>query len=187
MAKISTNDLRSGMMIALDGEYYLVVEASHYKPGKGHAFVRTRLKSLKTGAVQDKNLRADEDIERPFFQRKSAVFLYRSGEEFHFMDSESFEEAILHQDTIATNLQFLKENGEVYLLVVEHKVIGIELPTFLELRVVEAPPGVRGDTVSGGTKQVTLETGATIQVPLFIKEGDVVQVDTRTGEYVRRV
>ncbi|MFN4182322.1 MAG: elongation factor P [bacterium] len=187
MAKISTNDLRSGMVVLLEGAYYLVLEASHYKPGKGQAFVRTRLKDLKTGMTVDKNLRADEDIERPFFEKKPGIFLYRSGPSFHFMESETFEEVTLNEDVVGDSARFLKENSEVFFLSVEHQILGIELPTFIELKVVDAPPGVKGDTVSGGSKLVTLETGAQIRVPLFIKQGDVIQVDTRTGEYVRRV
>ncbi|MHA2610095.1 MAG: elongation factor P [bacterium JZ-2024 1] len=187
MAKISTNDLRSGMVVMLDGVYYLVLEASHYKPGKGQAFVRTRLKDMKTGMTVDKNLKADEDIERPFFERKPGTFLYRAGSSFHFMDNETYEEVVLNDEVVGDASRFLKENSEVFFLSVEHQILGIELPTFIELKVVEAPPGVKGDTVSGGNKLVTLETGAQIRVPLFIKEGDVIQVDTRTGEYVRRI
>ena len=188
MVKISTNDLRSGKVVRLDDKQaYMVVEASHYKPGKGQALVRARLKNLKTGQVFEKNLKADEPIESAFFESKEGEYLYRAGDSFVFMDHENFEQHTLPEDVVGESHDLLKENTPIYFTVLDGEIIGIEFPNFLELKIVETPPGVRGDTVSGATKPAKLETGAEVNVPLFIKEGDIIQVDTRTREYVKRV
>jgi elongation factor P len=187
MAKISTNDLRSGMAVRLEGEVFIVVEAQHYKPGKGQAFVRVKLKNLKTGQYFERNLKADEDIERPFFERRDASYMYNTGDSYYFLDQSNFEQIGLPKEMIGEACDLLKENEVCSLLYLDNEAIGVELPTFVEVAVVEAPPGVRGDTASNVTKPVKVETGATIMVPLFIKEGDRIQVDTRTHEYVRRL
>lgn len=188
MVKISTNDLRSGKVVRLDdNQAYIVVEASHYKPGKGQALVRVRLKNLKTGQVFERNLKADEPIESAYFESKEGVFLYRAGDSYVFMDHENYEQHALPAELVGEGRDLLKENTPIYFTELDGEIIGVELPNFLELNIVETPPGVRGDTVSGATKVARLETGAEVQVPLFIKEGDVIQIDSRTREYVKRV
>ncbi len=187
MAKISTNDLRAGMVVRLEGENYLVIDAQHYKPGKGQAFVRTKLKNLRTGQFFERNLPAETEVERPFVERRKAQFLYQQGDQLVFMDEELYEQYELSAEAVGENVDLLKEGAQVELLFLDGELTGAELPTFVELEVVDAPPGVKGDTVSGGTKWVTVETGARIQVPLFIKKGDRIRIDTRTREYVERV
>lgn len=175
------------MVVKMGAEFFLVLEAAHYKPGKGQALVRTRLKNFKTGQVFEKNLKADEPIERPYFERRDAVYLYRTGESYVFMDSSTYEQHAFSREFVGNASDLLKENTDVALLVVDGEILGVELPNFLTLKVVEAPPGIRGDTATGGTKNVKVETGASIQVPLFVQEGDFIQIDTRTREYVKRV
>lgn len=187
MAKISTNDLRSGMAVRLEGEVFIVVEAQHYKPGKGQAFVRTKLKNLRTGQFFERNLKADEEIERPYFERRDASYMYSTGQDYFFLDQSTYEQVGVPGEMIGDARELLKEGEVCSILYLDNEVVGVEMPTFVELTVVEAPPGVRGDTASNVMKPVKLETGATILVPLFIKEGDRVQVDTRTREYVRRL
>lgn len=175
------------MAIRLEGDVFLVVEAQHYKPGKGQAFVRTKLKNLKTGQFFERNLKADEDVERPFFERRDATYMYTTGEAFFFLDQTTYEQVGVPSEMIGDAHDLLKEGEVCAILYLDNEIAGVELPTFVELTVVEAPPGVRGDTASNVTKPVKLETGASVMVPLFIKEGDRIQVDTRTRQYVRRV
>ncbi|MGB9793222.1 MAG: elongation factor P [Thermacetogeniaceae bacterium] len=184
---ISTNDFRTGLTIEVDGEVYTVVEFQHVKPGKGSAFVRSKLKNLKTGAVIERTFRAGEKVPRAHLERKEMQYLYREGDSYVFMDNETYDQVSLTSEQLGENVKYLKENMNIYLLTYEGNLIGIELPNFVELKVVEADPGVRGDTATGGTKSATLETGLVIQVPLFVEVGDVVRVDTRTGEYLERV
>lgn len=184
---ISTNDFRPGITVIIDGEIYMVLEAQHVKLGRGGAHVRTRLKHLLTGNVVEQNFRAGEEFEQAIVERRPYQFLYRQGDEFVFMDVETYEQVSLSSDQVGEDARFLKEGTEVILFFHEGTPLMGELPTTVELQVVETDPGVRGDTVSGGSKPAKLETGAVIQVPLFINIGDIVRVDTRTGRYVERV
>jgi len=173
---ISTSDFRRGLKIEVDGEPYIIVDFLHVKPGKGQAFVRTKIKSLVTGRVLERNFRIGESFNEPDLEEK-----------FHFMDTETYEEMILTKEQLGGAEDFLPENITVKILFYRGRPIGVELPNFVELKVVSTTPGVKGDTAQGGSKPATLETGAVIQVPLFVEEGDTVRVDTRTGEYVERV
>ena len=183
--QVSTNDFRKGMKIEVDGAPYAIVDFQHVKPGKGGAFVRTKLKHLRLGTVIDKTFRAEEKVPLVNFEEKRMQFLYRD-DRFHFMDLETYDQIALSEDEVGDARQFLQENTEVEVLYVDGAPIGIELPNFVDLVVVKTEPGVRGDTASGGSKPATLETGAVVSVPLFINEGDVLRVDTRTGAYISR-
>lgn len=183
--QVSTNDFRKGMKIELDGEPYSIVDFQHVKPGKGGAFVRTKLKHLRLGTVIDKTFRAEEKVPLVNFEEKRMQFLYRD-DRFHFMDLDTYDQISLGEAEVGDARQFLKENTEVEVLYVDDAPIGIELPNFVDLVVVKTEPGVRGDTASGGSKPATLETGAVVSVPLFINEGDLLRIDTRTGAYISR-
>ncbi|MDK2836326.1 MAG: elongation factor [Thermosediminibacterales bacterium] len=184
---ISTNDFKTGLTIELDGEVYMVVDFQHVKPGKGAAFVRSKLKNVKTGAVFEKTFRAGEKVPRAHVERKEMQYLYNSGDLYYFMDMETYEQIPLSNELIADSIKFLKENMQVTVMFYDGNAIGIELPNFVELEVIETEPGFKGDTATGGTKPATLETGAVVQVPLFINIGDILKIDTRTGEYISRV
>jgi elongation factor P len=183
---ITANDLRKGTTIELDGEVYMVVEFQHVKPGKGGAFVRSKLKSLKTNQIIDKTFRSEEKIKEARIYTKKAQYLYRDSDQYWFMDSETFEQISLSKETVGHYVDFLVENEDVDILHYENRIIGIELPTAVVLEVTHTEPGVKGDTVSGGSKPATLQTGVVIQVPLFINTGDKIKIDTRTGEYIER-
>jgi len=183
--QVSTNDFRKGMKIEVDGAPYAIVDFQHVKPGKGGAFVRTKLKHLRLGTVIDKTFRAEEKVPLVNFEEKRMQFLYRD-DRFHFMDLETYDQIALSEDEVGDARQFLQENTAVEVLYVDGAPIGIELPNFVDLVVVKTEPGVRGDTASGGSKPATLETGAVVSVPLFINEGDVLRVDTRSGAYISR-
>jgi len=183
--QVSTNDFRKGLKIEVDGAPYTIVDFQHVKPGKGGAFVRTKLKHLKLGTVIDKTFRAEEKVPLVNFEEKRVQFLYRD-DRFHFMDLETYDQISLSEEEVGESRDFLKENTEVDVVYVDGAPIGVDLPIFVELRVMKTEPGVRGDTVSGGSKPATLETGAVVSVPLFINEGDVVKVDTRSGAYIGR-
>lgn len=184
---ISTNDLRPGVTVEIDGEVYVVVDFQHVKPGKGAAFVRTKIKNVKTGQVFERNFRAGEKLNRAVVERKSMQYLYQDGDTYYFMDNKTYEQIPLSKEQLGDAVLYLKENQEVMVMFYEGVPIGVDLPTFVELTVVDTEPGFKGDTATGGSKPATLETGAVIQVPLFIEKGDVVRVDTRTGEYLSRV
>nr|PZN04791.1 MAG: elongation factor P [Bacillota bacterium] len=184
---ISTNDLRPGVTVEIDGEVYVVVDFQHVKPGKGAAFVRTKIKNVKTGQVFERNFRAGEKLNRAVVERKSMQYLYQDGDTYYFMDNKTYEQIPLSKEQLGDAVLYLKENLEVMVMFYEGVPIGVDLPTFVELTVVDTEPGFKGDTATGGSKPATLETGAVIQVPLFIEKGDVVRVDTRTGEYLSRV
>lgn len=173
------------MKIEVDEAPYAIVDFQHVKPGKGGAFVRTKLKHLRLGTVIDRTFRAEEKVPLVNFEEKRMQFLYRD-DRFHFMDLETYDQIALSEDEVGDARQFLKENTEVEVLYVDGAPIGTELPNFVDLVVVKTEPGVRGDTASGGSKPATLETGAVVSVPLFINEGDVLRVDTRTGAYISR-
>ena len=183
---ISTNDFRTGLTIELYGEVYTVVDFLHVKPGKGAAFVRSKLKNVKTGATIEKTFRAGEKVSRAHLDKREMQYLYRSGEQFTFMDTENYEQFTFSEEQLGEAVKFLKESMLISVLVHNGNTIGIELPNFVELAVEKTDPGVRGDTVSGATKRAVLETGAEVQVPLFVEEGDVIKIDTRTGEYIER-
>ncbi|HPC46869.1 MAG TPA: elongation factor P [Deltaproteobacteria bacterium] len=183
----STAQFRKNLKIEMDGEPFTIVDFQHVKPGKGGAFVRTKLKSLVTGRVLDVTFRSGEKVDVPDLEEKKMSFLYQDENGYCFMDTETFDQMTLTDDQIGDALGYLKENVEVEVLFHNGVPIGIELPMFLELEVVETDPGLKGNTASGGSKPARLETGVTIQVPLFIGVGDVVKVDTRTGEYIERV
>ncbi len=183
--QVSTNDFRKGMKIEVDEAPYAIVDFQHVKPGKGGAFVRTKLKHLRLGTVIDRTFRAEEKVPLVNFEEKRMQFLYRD-DRFHFMDLETYDQIALSEDEVGDARQFFKENTEVEVLYVDGAPIGIELPNFVDLVVVKTEPGVRGDTASGGSKPATLETGAMVSVPLFINEGDVLRVDTRSGAYISR-
>ena len=184
---VSTSDFRKGLKIELNGEPFLMVDFQHVKPGKGGAFVRTRLKSLITGNVIDKTFRSGEKVETPDLEERAMQYLYPDGDSFVFMDNETYEQLIINKDAMGNATEFLKENTNVNILFHNQKPIGVELPNFVELEVVKTDPGIKGDTASGGSKPATLETGAIVQVPLFIKEGDILKIDTRDGSYIERV
>jgi elongation factor P len=183
---IDTSDFRNGLSIELEGDIWLIVEFQHVKPGKGGAFVRTRLKNVKTGAVLEKTFRAGEKMEQAILERKPMNYLYSSDGEHFFMDMESFEQVSLPGAILGDGVKYLKENTPVEMLMHREKIIGAEVPLFMELEVTETDPGIRGDTASGGSKPATLETGAVVNVPLFINVGDRVKVDTRNNQYLER-
>jgi len=184
---ISTADFKKGLTIELDGEAYLILDFQHVKPGKGGAFVRTKLRSLRTSNVFDRTFRAGERMEEAYLERKGSQFLYRSGDDYVFMDMETFEQTSLPGEQLGDSTEYLKENLVVNLLMHDGSLLGLELPDTVDLRVAQTDPGLRGDTAAGGSKPATLETGAVVQVPLFISEGEVIRVDTRSGQYVSRV
>ena len=184
---ISTAQFRNGMHIELDGNVWKIVEFQHVKPGKGGAFVRTKLKNASTGAVVDRTFRAGEKMPRVHTETKTVQYLYDSGDEVVFMDEESYEQISLPRGEVEEELAFLQPSSSVMLLTLDGRPSGIELPTSVELAVVETEPGVKGDTVSNVTKPATLETGAIVQVPLFVNTGDRIKVDTREKRYISRV
>ncbi len=184
---ISTSQFRNGLTIELGGEVYTIVEFLHVKPGKGQAFMRTKLKNLRTGAVIQRNFRTGEEVEPAHLQRKEMEYLYEDGENYYFMDNRTYEQVSLTKEQIGDMRMFLKENIVCEILYHKGNPIQVNLPDTVDLEVVETDPGLRGDTQSGGVKPAVLETGLTIQVPLFIKVGDKVRVDTRNGSYVTRV
>lgn len=184
--QVSTAEFRKGLHIVFAGEPYTIIDFQHVKPGKGGAFVRTKLKHMRDGRVIDNTFRSGEKVELVEFEEKHMQYLYRD-DRYHFMDLETYEQVALTEEEVGEARLYLKENLEVDVLYIDGAPAAVELPTFVELTIVKTEPGVRGDTAQGGSKPATLETGAVIQVPLFLNEGDVVRVDTRTGEYLGRV
>jgi elongation factor P len=183
---VSTNQFKNGMHVALDGQVWRIVEFQHVKPGKGGAFVRTKLKSLETGAVVDRTFRAGEKMPRVRTETKNVQYLYDSGDEVVFMDEGTYEQITLPHAEVSDELEFLQPSSSVQLLTVDGRPAGIQLPVSVELAVTATEPGVRGDTVSNVTKPATLETGAVVQVPLFVNVCDRVKVDTRERRYISR-
>lgn len=184
----STADFRNGMVLDLDGDLWTITYFQHVKPGKGGAFVRTKLKNVLGGQVVEKTFRAGEKVSNVRLERRSVNYSYSDGQLYHFMDTQTFEMIPLAADMIGDDqLRYLKENMECQGLVHDGKVLSVELPAFVELAVTDTDPGVRGDTAQGGTKPATLETGAVVQVPLFVEKGDVVRVDRREDKYLERV
>lgn len=183
----STPDFRKGLKIEINGEPFIIVDFLHVKPGKGGAFVRTTLKSLISGNVIDRTFRSGEKIDKPDLEEKEMQYLYESDGEYHFMDNETYEQLFVTAEHLGDAKYYLQENVTVTLLFHNGKPIGVEVPMFVELPVKTTEPGVRGDTASGGSKPAILETGLSVQVPLFINEGDLLKIDTRTGKYIERV
>jgi elongation factor P len=183
---VSTNQFRNGMHIELEGGVWRIVEFQHVKPGKGGAFVRTKLKSLDSGSVVDKTFRAGEKFSRIHTEVKNVQYLYEDGSEAHFMDEGTYEQFALPRTDVASELQYMQPSSSVQILTVDGKPAGVQLPASVELAVTETEPGVKGDTVSNVTKPATLETGAVVQVPLFVNTGDRIKVDTRENRYISR-
>lgn len=184
---IDTSQFRNGLKIEIDDHPYEIVEFQHVKPGKGAAFVRTRYKSLLTGNVLEKNFRSGDKFVRPDLEERPMQFLYKEGSEYHFMDSKTFDQTFVPEASLGDARNFMKENLDVHILFYRGKAIGVTVPNSMDLKVVKCDPGIKGDTVTGALKPATLETGYVVQVPLFVEEGDVVKVDTRTGQYLTRV
>ena len=187
MPSVSTAEFRKQLKIELDKEPFVIVDFQHVKPGKGGAFVRTKLKSLKSGRVLERTFRSGETVDTPQLDEHEVQFLYRQDDQFCFMDTTSFEQVFLGAEHVGDAALYLTENLSVRVVLHEGKPLSLELPITVDVRILKTDPGVRGDTASGGGKPATLETGAVVQVPLFLNEGDLVRVDTRTGAYVERV
>lgn len=184
---IDVNALRKGVTFTMDGELYKVIDYQHHKPGRGKAVIRTRLRNLRSGGTIDKNFTSGDRVQDVRLDHQTVQYLYRDGEFYHFMDVETFEQFPLPDAVLEEAKPYLVENMEIELSSYEGERLDVELPITVDLRVVEAPPGFAGDTASGATKEVTLETGFKLQVPLFIEEGSVLRIDTRDGRYVTRV
>jgi elongation factor P len=183
---VSTNQFKNGMHISVDGDTWRIVEFQHVKPGKGGAFVRTRLKNLASGSVVDRTFRAGERFERMHTEVKNVQYLYDSGDEVVFMEDDTYEQFSLPRESVASDLEFIPPSTSVQILTVDGKPAGIQLPSSIELEVTDTEPGVKGDTVSNVTKPATLETGAVVQVPLFVTKGERIKVDPRERRYISR-
>jgi len=183
----TTSEFRKGFKIEMNGEPFIIVEFLHVKPGKGGAFVRTKLKSLLTGKILEHTFRSGERVKSPDIEEKEVQYLYNDGENYYFMDKESYWQFELAEDQLVDSKDFLQENITLTVLFHNNNPVGVQLPTFVELRIDRTEPGVRGDTASGGTKPAKLESGAVVQVPLFLEEGDIIKIDSRTGEYIERI
>jgi elongation factor P len=183
---LSINEIKSGVTILVEGQVYIVVDTEHVKPGKGAAFVRAKLRNFKSGNIQEKTFRGDEKIEEAFVEERKLQYQYVSGDMYHFMDQENFEEIAVAKDILGDKDKFLKDNLEVIGYFYNHETLNISLPNIIQFKVTHTEPGIKGDTAKSGTKAAEIETGASVQVPLFINVGDMIKVDTRTGEYVER-
>jgi elongation factor P len=184
---ISTSDFKNGLSIELDQDLYIIIEFQHVKPGKGGAFVRTKLKNFQTGAVIDKTFRAGEKVEQAIVDRKDMQYIYNDGHNYYFMDKDNYEQIPINHDQIGDSADLLKEGNDAQITFWKGRVMGVELPGSIALEVVNTIPGAKGNTVSGALKPATLETGAVVQVPLFIKEGDIIKVNTKDKKYQERV
>ena len=183
---ITTNDLKNGMTLKLDEGLYQVVEFQHVKPGKGGAFVRTTLKNVRTGAVVDRTFRGAEKVEQAVIDKREMQFLYRDGNEFVFMDNESYDQLQVAPTALGDSANYIVDGSTVQLAMYDNEIVGVELPASVELSVRETEPGIQGDRVSGAKKPATMETGLVLQVPLFVNIGDRLKVDTRSGDYITR-
>jgi elongation factor P len=184
---IDVNELRKGTTFTLDGEIYKVLEYQHHKPGRGKAIIRTKIRNLRTGVTTDKNFTSGDRVQDIRIEKVEVQYLYNDGEFYHFMNTETYEQPALPAAILGEAIDYLTENMTLILAFYEGEPIDITLPTAVDLQVVDAPMAIAGDTATGATKQVTLESGLKVSVPLFVNEGDVIRVDTRTGEYVTRV
>jgi elongation factor P len=183
---ISVNDFKTGLTVEVDGDIFTVLDFQHVKPGKGAAFVRSKLKNLRNGNTVEKTFRAGETLAKAQIDNREVQYLYNSGDEYTFMDNESYDQFNLTKDQLEWELNFFKDNMIVHISSYQGEIIGINLPNSVELKVVETEPGVKGNTATGATKNATVETGLNVQVPLFINEGDVLLIDTREGKYISR-
>jgi elongation factor P len=184
---VSTTEFRNGLKIEIDGEPYAIVEFQHVKPGKGGAFVRTKMKSLKSGNVIDRTFRSGEKVDVPELEEKTMQYLYAADKDRVLMDTSSYEQISMSEKQLGDSVNYLKENMEIKVLYFKGQPINIDIPMFVELKIARTDPGVRGDTASGGSKPATLETGAVVKVPFYLNEGDVVKIDTRSGIFIERV
>ena len=184
---VSTNQFRNGMHIELDGQTWRIVEFQHVKPGKGGAFVRTKLKNVRTGAVIDRTYRADEKLEQAIVDKREMQYLYNDGEQYVFMDNTTYDQRHIDTTALGDATKYLKEGDSAVLQMYKAEIVGVDLPAAVELTITETEPGVQGDRVSGARKQATVETGLVLQVPLFVNQGDRIKVDTRSGDYITRV
>ena len=184
---ISAGEFRNGVTMEYEGNIYQVIEFQHVKPGKGAAFVRTKIKNLVTGAVVEKTFRPTEKMPKAMIERKDMTYLYNDGDLYNFMDAETYDQIAIPASEVGDALKFVKENEICKLVSHNGSVFGVEPPLFVELLITECEPGVKGDTATGATKPCVVETGATLYVPLFVNEGDTIKIDTRTGEYLSRV
>jgi elongation factor P len=184
---VSTTEFRNGLKIEIDGEPYAIVEFQHVKPGKGGAFVRTKMKSLKSGNVIDRTFRSGEKVDVPELEEKTMQYLYAADKDRVLMDTTSYEQISMSEKQLGDSVNYLKENMEIKVLYFKGQPINIDIPMFVELKIARTDPGVRGDTASGGSKPATLETGAVVKVPFYLNEGDVVKIDTRSGIFIERV
>ena len=183
---ISAGDFRNGVTFEMEGNVYAIIEFQHVKPGKGAAFVRTKIRNVISGAVTEKTFNPNDKYPTAFIERKDMQYLYNDGDLYYFMDNETYDQVELNLEQLGDAKNFLLENMEVSIMFFQGIVIGIDLPVAVELRVVETDPGIRGDTATGGNKPAVLETGYTVKVPLFIEVDDVLRIDTRTGQYIER-
>ena len=186
MPTVSTNDLKNGMTLVLGGNLMQVVEFQHVKPGKGHAFVRSKLKNVRTGAVVENTFRAGESVERATIDKREMQYLYADGDDVVFMDNETYDQMPVPTSTLGDAAGFLVEGSTAVLLMYGSEIVGTDLPAAVELTIAECEPGIQGDRVSGATKPATLETGLVVQVPLFVEQGQRIKVDTRSGDYISR-
>ncbi|MBP0989809.1 MAG: elongation factor P [Oscillospiraceae bacterium] len=184
---VSAGDFRNGMTFDMDGNVFQIIEFQHVKPGKGAAFVRTKIRNVISGAVVERTFSPTEKFPTAFIERKDMQYLYNDGELYYFMDNETYENVPINASVLTDSFKFVKENTDVKILSYKGNVFGVEAPNFIELQVTKTDPGFKGDTATNTLKPATLETGAEIRVPLFIDEGDMIRVDTRTGEYMERV
>ncbi len=184
---LDTTSFRSGLKIEYDGQPYVIVECQHVKPGKGVAFVKTKMKNLRTGTTLDVNFRSGDKVEKPDLESREMEYLYNDGDLHYFMDTSTYEQKPITTEQLGDSKKYIKENAVVTVLFYKGDPISIELPMKVELKIVKSDPGVRGDTAQGATKPAKLETGAIVQVPLFVEEGEIIRIDTRTGAYLERV
>ncbi|MDR3178725.1 MAG: elongation factor P [Oscillospiraceae bacterium] len=183
---ISAGDFRNGVTFELDSNVYCIIEFQHVKPGKGSAFVRAKIKNVMTGSIVEKTFNPNDKYPSAFIERRNMEYLYSDADLYYFMDNETYEQLPVNKNVLGDNFKFVKENMECRILSYKDKVFGVEPPFFVELKIIQTDPGFKGNTATNTTKPAVLETNATIQVPLFIEEGEIIKVDTRTGEYVER-
>ena len=183
---VTAGDFRNGVTFEMDGGVYSIIEFQHVKPGKGAAFVRTKIRNVITGAVTEKTFNPNDKYSTAYIERKDMQYLYSDGDLYYFMDNETYEQIPINKSVLSDNFKFVKENMDCKVLSYKDNVFGVEPPNFVELEVTKTEPGVRGDTATNTLKPATLETGAEIRVPLFINEGEMIRIDTRTGEYMER-
>ena len=184
---VSAGDFKNGITLEMDGNIWQIIEFQHVKPGKGAAFVRTKMKNIVSGGVVEKTFRPTEKLELAHIDRKEYQYLYSDGDLYNFMDTENYEQIALNKDAVGDAMKFVKENEMVKMLSHNGNIFAVEPPLFVELEITETEPGFKGDTATGATKPATVETGATVSVPLFVNQHDVIKIDTRTGEYLSRV